>query len=99
MQTAIDNILALREFFVKFPELRSNPLFIAGESYGGHYVPTLAELVVKYPEFNFRGFAVGNGVLDWAWLREAILYFFYHHGIIGEKWAFQISICACLAYS
>ena len=81
----MNNLLALQDFFVKFPELKSNPLFIAGESYGGHYVPTLSDLVLDFPEFNFQGFAVGNALLDWEWYREATMYFFYHTGMIGEK--------------
>jgi len=37
-----DAIAALREFYVKFPEMLENELFISGESYGGIYVPYLA---------------------------------------------------------
>lgn len=32
----------IRQFLEVFPELKSAPLYVAGESYGGKYVPALA---------------------------------------------------------
>lgn len=37
-----DAINALRMWFTKFPERLSNGVYVAGESYGGIYVPYLA---------------------------------------------------------
>jgi carboxypeptidase C (cathepsin A) len=37
-----DNINALREFYARFPQLRKNDLYLAGEGYAGIYVPLLA---------------------------------------------------------
>ena len=34
-RTAEENMAAVQQFFSMFPELRGNPLFIAGESYAG----------------------------------------------------------------
>ena len=40
--TSVDNLHALLYFFnYKFPERKTNDLWITGESYGGIYVPTL----------------------------------------------------------
>ena len=50
-----------------FPEYKANKLFITGESYGGIYVPTLAEAIVNgeldgsYTGATLTGIAVGNG--------------------------------------
>ena len=39
--TSVDNIVALEDFFTKFDGLRQHDIYIAGESYGGIYVPYL----------------------------------------------------------
>lgn len=64
--TATDNYNLIQEFFVRFPDLIKNELYITSESYGGHYMPTLAKEIVDMntagnnPILNFKGFAVGN---------------------------------------
>lgn len=66
-RTARENRAAVEDFFVKFPELKKNKFFITGESYGGVYVPTFAEEIVKgqldgtYTGAKLTGIAVGNG--------------------------------------
>ncbi|KAH6887662.1 Alpha/Beta hydrolase protein [Thelonectria olida] len=45
---AADMHIFLRIFYSAFPHLRSVPFHISGESYGGHYVPTLAAEIVRY---------------------------------------------------
>jgi len=42
MTQSEDALAALTDFFQGFPELLPNKLFIAGESYGGIYVPYLS---------------------------------------------------------
>jgi serine carboxypeptidase-like clade 2 len=69
-QTAIDNYNLLQAFFTRFPEYSSNSLYISSESYGGHYMPTLAKQIVDSnansanKKLNFKGFAVGNPYTD-----------------------------------
>ena len=41
--TAVWNKDAVLAILAKFPEINKNPLYIAGESYGGIYVPKLVE--------------------------------------------------------
>lgn len=65
-QTADDNYALIQGFLARFPEYAENKLYITSESYGGHYMPTLAKKIVdentaaKNPILNFKGFAVGN---------------------------------------
>lgn len=54
----MNNYLALKEFMRLFPEYAGKQLFLTGESYGGIYIPTLAERVMEDPSFNLQ---VGAG--------------------------------------
>lgn len=43
-----DVITFLLGFFHRFPRYATRELFLAGESYGGHYVPNLAAAILKH---------------------------------------------------
>jgi carboxypeptidase C (cathepsin A) len=66
-RTADDNLAALQLFYRGFPEFASNDFYIAGESYAGIYVPTLANAIRVSNEagksfrIHLKGFMVGNG--------------------------------------
>lgn len=53
-QVAHSNYLALKDFLRLFPEYSKNELFLTGESYGGIYIPTLAEWVMQDPSLNLK---------------------------------------------
>ncbi|XP_063839083.1 uncharacterized protein LOC135088132 [Ostrinia nubilalis] len=65
---------ALQQFLLLFPELRSAPLYVAGESYAGHYVPALAHRILHPPALpdlplrdttiNLQGVMMGNPIID-----------------------------------
>jgi carboxypeptidase C (cathepsin A) len=66
---ALDNYNMIQAFLTRFPQYRTNDLYITSESYGGHYMPTLAKQIVDENAqaattgnavINFKGFAVGN---------------------------------------
>jgi carboxypeptidase C (cathepsin A) len=69
-QTAIDNYNLIQAFLKRFPEFAKTEVVLTSESYGGHYLPTLAKQIVdentagKNPKINFKGFAVGNPYTD-----------------------------------
>ena len=62
----------LQAFYKKHPEYAANPLFVVGESYGGHYAPAIAHKVFEENknvadgliEINLGGVAVGNGLTN-----------------------------------
>ncbi|XP_052815247.1 lysosomal protective protein-like isoform X1 [Mya arenaria] len=93
-EVASDNYLALKSFFVKFPEYKSNPFYITGESYGGIYVPTLSAIVLHDSSMNFQGMAIGNGISNFDTNDDSLLYFGYYHGLIGEDlWNKMLNAC------
>ncbi|XP_057962294.1 serine carboxypeptidase-like 20 [Malania oleifera] len=70
VQTALDTHNFLLQWFKEYQEFQANPFYIAGESYAGIYVPTLAIEIVKgiqagaKPIINFKGYMVGNACTD-----------------------------------
>ena len=62
----------LQGFVQKFPQYSQNPLYIIGESYGGHYAPAIAHRIWRgnqHPRngtisLNLSGVAIGNGLTD-----------------------------------
>ena len=72
---AENNLAAVLSWFEKFPEFKTNKLYISGESYAGIYVPYLTNAIDQYNTVNadddtvfkpnLQGFAVGNGVTNY----------------------------------
>ncbi|XP_011036159.1 PREDICTED: serine carboxypeptidase-like 45 isoform X1 [Populus euphratica] len=86
--TARDNLVFLQRWFVKFPQYKSRSLFITGESYAGHYVPQLAELMLQFNKkeklFNLKGIALGNPVLEYSTDFNSRAEFLWSHGLISD---------------
>ncbi|XWS54067.1 hypothetical protein CRYUN_Cryun10bG0057200 [Craigia yunnanensis] len=87
--TARDNLVFLQNWFLKFPQYRNRSLFIIGESYAGHYIPQLAELMLQFNkknnQFNLKGIAMGNPVLEFATDFNSRAEFFWSHGLISDS--------------
>ena len=72
-QAAKDNLATILGLIEKFPHFNHSELYITSESYGGHYMPTLANEIINYNDaqecnaekLNFKGFAVGNPYTDY----------------------------------
>ncbi|EEF35107.1 serine carboxypeptidase-like 20 [Ricinus communis] len=90
IKTALDSHTFLLKWFELYPEFLSNPFFIAGESYAGVYVPTLAYEVMKgidasvKPILNLKGYLVGNGVTDELFDGNALVPFAHGMGLISD---------------
>ncbi|ESW34059.1 hypothetical protein PHAVU_001G120700 [Phaseolus vulgaris] len=93
--TARDNLVFLQRWFTKFPEYSNNDFFITGESYGGHYVPQLAQLIVQTKtHFNLKGIAIGNPLLEFNTDFNARSEYFWSHGLISDS-TFEILTRVC----
>ncbi|KAI5560204.1 hypothetical protein BDE02_16G031100 [Populus trichocarpa] len=83
--TVQDNFVFLQNWFLKFPEYKNRDLFITGESYAGHYVPQLADLIVKSGlKFNLKGIALGNPLLEFSTDLNSEGDFYWSHGLISN---------------
>ncbi|KAJ3671814.1 hypothetical protein LUZ60_007893 [Juncus effusus] len=87
--TARDNVVFLQRWLEKFPQYKNRDLYIAGESYAGHYIPQLAKLMVesnqKQKLFNLKGIALGNPVLEFATDFNSRAEYFWSHGLISDS--------------
>lgn len=99
---AQDNLEAVLNFFVKFPQFKKNDFYISGESYAGIYIPMLANKILEYNEkqvesdkIRLKGFLVGNGVADWNYDTSPAVYdfAFTHHLISYEMRAQFNKVC------
>jgi len=73
---------AMVDFFAtKFPELKENPFFITGESYGGVYVPTLAKEILDNAkgQVNLKGVSVGDPCTDNTAQKDSMDMLWYGH--------------------
>ncbi|XP_076870067.1 lysosomal protective protein [Brachyhypopomus gauderio] len=84
-EVSMNNYLALKEFFKLFPEYSKNEFYLTGESYGGIYIPTLAERVMEDSSINLQGIAVGNGMSSYELNDNSLVYFAYYHGLLGAS--------------
>jgi serine carboxypeptidase-like clade 1 len=81
--TARDARAALQDFFTSvFPSLRYNPVYIAGESYAGVYVPTLVKELLDHARHdlpNLKGFTVGDPCTDNESQQQSMDMIWYAH--------------------
>nr|CAX69725.1 carboxypeptidase C [Schistosoma japonicum] len=83
--TALNNYYALLHFLKRFPEYKGREFYITGESYAGVYVPLLALHVIKSQQFNLKGIAVGNGLTNYKFNDNSLIYFIKYHGLVSER--------------
>jgi len=83
---AKDMGLFLTAYLEKFPELADRPFWITGESYAGHYIPSIASYLLKHPikGLNFQGMALGNAWVDPVTQYPAYADFAYENHMINK---------------
>ncbi|KAL5730745.1 Serine carboxypeptidase-like 27 [Ranunculus cassubicifolius] len=90
-RTAEDAYVFLVNWLERFPEYKHRDFYITGESYAGHYVPQLSQIVyernkgVENPVLNFKGFMVGNAVIDDYHDFIGTFEYWWTHGLISDE--------------
>ncbi|KAM3388315.1 hypothetical protein ACQJBY_010846 [Aegilops geniculata] len=90
--TAQDSHTFLLNWLAKFPEFKGRDFYIAGESYAGHYVPQLADLIYEGNKaagggriINLKGFMIGNAVLNDETDQLGMVEYAWSHAIISDE--------------
>lgn len=89
--TANDMHIFLMQWYGKFPEFKSRDLFLSGESYAGHYIPQLANVLLDHNahstgfKFNIKGVAIGNPLLKADTDPAATYEYYWSHGMISDE--------------
>ena len=95
-QAAADNHRFVVGFFKRFSQFAKQDFFITSESYGGHYMPTLALSLVKTKDVpNFRGVAVGNPLTYMPYRNYGMYGTAYGHQIIPKPMFDQYILAKC----
>ncbi|XBJ24761.1 hypothetical protein VPH35_002563 [Triticum aestivum] len=89
--TAHGSYAFLVRWFQRFPQHKMKEFYIAGESYAGHYIPQLANLIVDENKkasrenyINFKGILIGNAYMDGDTDLQGIVDSSWHHAIISD---------------
>ncbi|CAM0903711.1 unnamed protein product [Alopecurus aequalis] len=90
--TAQDSYTFLLNWLGKFPEFKTREFYISGESYAGHYVPQLADLIYEGNKaasrdriINLKGFMIGNAVLNDETDQLGMVEYAWSHAIISDE--------------
>jgi carboxypeptidase C (cathepsin A) len=96
-QAAADNHRFVVGFFKRFASYNKQDFFITSESYGGHYMPTLALSLVESADVpNFKGVAVGNPLTFMPYRNFGMYGTSYGHQIIPKPLWDQYTKANCI---
>ncbi|KAL8097087.1 hypothetical protein AgCh_030258 [Apium graveolens] len=90
-KTAEDSYTFLINWLERFPEYKTRDFFITGESYAGHYIPQLAQLILHNNKItnqtiiNLKGIAIGNAYIDEETQNKGTIDYFWSHAMISDE--------------
>ncbi|TMW85269.1 hypothetical protein EJD97_023415 [Solanum chilense] len=90
-KTRQDSFTFLLNWMERFPEYKNRDFYIVGESYAGHYVPQLAQLILSQKKtkhnlvINLQGIATGNALLDDETRNSGSYDFYWTHALISDE--------------
>lgn len=90
VKTVSDVYAFLIKWLEEYPEFLPNPMYIAGDSYSGIFVPMVAQKIVNGNEagmkhMNFKGYMVGNGAADPMFDSNSKVPFAHGMGLISDE--------------
>ncbi|PHT51157.1 Serine carboxypeptidase 24 [Capsicum baccatum] len=92
--TARDSYTFLVNWLERFPEYKASDFYLTGESYAGHYVPQLAQLILvhnNHPKktiistINLKGLAIGNAYVDFESNMKGTTEYYWSHALISDE--------------
>ncbi|XP_077550033.1 lysosomal protective protein-like [Haemaphysalis longicornis] len=86
---------ALLDFFKKFSGLQNNDFYVAGKGSASTYVTMLAYRLLAEPKgIKLKGYAIGNGALDFHSNGNSLILFGQYHGLYDlSLWNQLLSLC------
>ncbi|KAH6791593.1 hypothetical protein C2S52_002070 [Perilla frutescens var. hirtella] len=105
-RTALDSYAFLVNWLQRFPHYKTRDFYIAGESYAGHYIPQLADVILKrnkkpsknIPVIRLQGVMVGNGLMNLGTDTRGDVDFVWSHALISDE-AYEHAVRNCSAKS
>ncbi|XP_010248297.1 PREDICTED: serine carboxypeptidase-like 46, partial [Nelumbo nucifera] len=102
--TADDNLKFLLNWLEKFPRYKDSDLYLAGDSYAGHFIPQLASLLLEHNKnpnigpIKLKGVALGNPLLDLDISMESADNLWSHGAISDETLMLEKTVCKISRY-
>merc|ERR1719356_2067041 len=89
--------MMMKGFYDCHPELKTNDLYITGESYAGRYIPFIAKYLLLH-KMRIAGLAIGNGIYDPFIQFPSSPYYAYVNGILNhdEFVAVNATVTSCM---
>ncbi|XP_055833602.1 putative serine carboxypeptidase-like 23 [Solanum dulcamara] len=91
--TGRDSYTFLVNWLERFPEYKASDFYLTGESYAGHYVPQLAQLILQHNNYakktiniiNLKGIAIGNAYVDFESNMKGTTEYYWSHALISDE--------------
>ncbi|XP_058068534.1 serine carboxypeptidase II-2-like [Magnolia sinica] len=90
-RTAKEALVFLEKWFERFPQYKGREFYIVGESYAGHFVPQLAQAIVRShtsageDSINLKGYMVGNALTDDFHGHLGVFQYMWTAGMISDE--------------
>nr|GEW84108.1 serine carboxypeptidase II-2 [Tanacetum cinerariifolium] len=90
-RTAEDLLQFVLNWLERFPQYKGRDFYMTGESYAGHYVPQLSQVIVRYNKentgspINLKGYLVGNALTDEYHDHLGLYQFWWTVGLISDQ--------------